>query len=628
MKTILLFLFSLPLMGQVAITLGASGPTSLTWNGGASILDASTGPIVSTVSYIDGGGMRTTGGTGSSGASHVGNCINNTYLTSGTPWGTVSVCYTANGNTLFIAITTTSLLITQTIDRMNLFPIGINAPATLIGAPASQFNLNAPTSVLTDDGTEAIALVNDDPNFQILTVGFRTLAAGGRRFWVLAGIDSDHTLSNSFPPVNRPIGPLGTDTYNISLRFGSTSTGNFTLSSDIFKAFEVKFPSTLIPLLTSNGPICRLSTTSRLNPTVATNPRGWNITGNPNDINITTGPGITAFQNTLLGWADNAIVVMNDIGCKQGIFWDMDGQQTALAYVGDPSQIETNAPEIVGVLDTVINKFITAGITIGFTFRPQAYSQQFSVVNITGTTVDWVSGPQFDTGWVSNTANDPSSLLSNSIWLDSTRLSYNIAAVASTTQMTLVASAGTTTNTNLMYSQMLNQSSNFLTESLISDKLNYTTTRWGVNNVKFIYIDTTTDGVNPVSDNTTSLAASVFENLKASFPLVTFAPEEFSTQNYAYSIPFQNASPPFGPGPGAAATYYKKAFNLVDVTDTAATFNVPQLLTALEAGNVLLVDGWYSHLATTVVKALYAQVNGIISSSGAKRAKVNGGVVQ
>lgn len=122
-----------------------------------------------------------------------------------------------------------------------------------------------------------------------------------------------------------------------------------------------------------NRPIASLNATSRHRPVYPGNPRGWTVTGDASKVDVTTPAGIAIFQAALLRWADFAVAEMTRVGAQGAVLWDLEGQEFDTAYIGDPSQIETIAPELVGVLDRFVAKFTDAGFRIGFTLRPQVF---------------------------------------------------------------------------------------------------------------------------------------------------------------------------------------------------------------------------------------------------------------
>lgn len=115
-------------------------------------------------------------------------------------------------------------------------------------------------------------------------------------------------------------------------------------------------------------PICdlHLSSSGHLS---ATNPRGWL---NDPSLDVTTPAGVRAFHERLLAYAERSVAILREMNAQGMVVWDIEGQQDD-AYVGDPRQAETLAPELVGVLDAFFARFREAGFRVGVTVRPQRY---------------------------------------------------------------------------------------------------------------------------------------------------------------------------------------------------------------------------------------------------------------
>jgi hypothetical protein len=179
-------------------------------------------------------------------------------------------------------------------------------------------------------------------------------------------VDPGSNLNPNWPALNRPIAPGGSDTITISLRFGAGMTER-QLAGDLFARYAATFPR-LPPAAAPRQPIARLTFTGKFRPFLPKNPRRWH---NDPTIDVTTPAGIASFQQKLLAAADTAIAETTRVGARGGIIWDIERQEYDLAYLGDPAQAETLAPELVGVVDQFVAKFRNAGLQIGFDIEPR-----------------------------------------------------------------------------------------------------------------------------------------------------------------------------------------------------------------------------------------------------------------
>jgi hypothetical protein len=99
----------------------------------------------------------------------------------------------------------------------------------------------------------------------------------------------------------------------------------------------------------------------------ATNPRGylWEKTVDTRNL--------TAFQQRMLGFADNSIQVLKNMNAQGMITWDLEGEQAPqpITYIGDPRVLSKVAPEMDSIADAYFKKFRDAGLKVGICIRPQ-----------------------------------------------------------------------------------------------------------------------------------------------------------------------------------------------------------------------------------------------------------------
>ena len=272
------------------------------------------------------------------------------------------------------------------------------------------------------------------------------------------------------------------------------------MSGDVYTLFSSAYPRAMTAAA-RRRPLARLSFTGSFRPTYPTNPRGW---FNEANLDVTTPQGIAAFQRRLMTAADRAIAEMTRVGAGGGIIWDIEGQQLDQSFIGDPSQAERLAPELVGVLDAFVAKFKSAGFPIGFTLRPQAFSVVSGTINVSGASVTWVNGAQFSPSWAGQPDGGSITIGNNN---------YKIASVQSPTSLTLARSAGNATNIPYLYGLQTNTGDPL---SVLKAKVQYASQRWGAT---LFYVDSTLDYAGNVTP------AAVFQQLTQSFPGTTFFPE-------------------------------------------------------------------------------------------------------
>lgn len=570
------------LSGGVTITMGTSGLTSLKYNG-QEFLSRSAG----TPSFVQAFTTNAAGATSSVSVKPTGTVASSATntVTQTFSWGKSTIQYKPAGDRLFVTVTLTNAL-SQPLTRYWLFPLAINCPQ--LPAPASTshqmgFNVDAPTAVLWDYGIGTMAVVNEDVKKPVSLGFWQQTNPPGTQWLISVNVDPTQSLNPNWPAINRPIAAGGTDSITFTLRFGPAGATITQLAGDIFALYSATFPH-IVPAPVQRKPIARLSYTGGFRPTYPTNPRGW---FNDSTVDVTTPQGIAAFQTRLLNAANGSIAEMTRVGASGAIIWDIEGQQLGTSYIGDPSQAEALAPELVGVLDAFVNKFKSAGFAVGFTLRPQAFTFQRGTVNISGTSVTWVSGAQFSPTWVNE-------LGGGAITFDNNN--FTIASVQSPTALTLAKNAGTTTSpVSYLYGLQLNTGDPY---SVLQSKVQYATQRWGAT---LFYVDTTVD------DKGNITPASVFQNLIQEFPGVVIAPEWKSPQHYAYTYPWLDSQLGYyGPDP-FTMNLYPDAAGMVRVPDDqhiAAMQNT--LINAVSAGNTLLFDGWFRHPGNDVVIQAYA----------------------
>ena len=172
---------------------------------------------------------------------------------------------------------------------------------------------------------------------------------------------------DSYPTINRPIPPNGSDKFHVLLRFGRASDTELQMGSDIYKKFGEAFPSRL------NWPDRRpigvifLATTTQNWPT---NPRGWL---GESTVNIDTPTGRADFRQRLLARADASIAVMKTMRAQGVITWDLEVRNGSRPsdLLEIHGKLNDLAPEMGEVADNYFSRFKAAGLRTGVVIRAQ-----------------------------------------------------------------------------------------------------------------------------------------------------------------------------------------------------------------------------------------------------------------
>lgn len=166
-----------------------------------------------------------------------------------------------------------------------------------------------------------------------------------------------------------------------SLRFGPTGATVKTLAPDVLQSFAAKYPFRLV--WRDRRPIGTLFlSTSEAHP--ATNPRGWFT--NAKDIDTTTPKGRQAWRKRLMDYADSSVKILRAMNAQGMVTWNPTGDEYgSVSYYGDPTQIDTVAPETLvkgdpnsrdkyeqmAAIDAYFAKFRDADLRVGLCIRPQ-----------------------------------------------------------------------------------------------------------------------------------------------------------------------------------------------------------------------------------------------------------------
>ena len=293
-------------------------------------------------------------------------------LTQDYPWGTIQVTYTAVANKLDLKIavenrspnTITGLFADPLVLRFPTKPREYDNVTPILAA-----NSGDVTTLRVNYGpSSSLLLCNDDVSKPLL-IGFPFAhdRPTSTVFPLRMITSQDKTLPDSLPYIDRPIAAGATDTFHISLRFGSSSDKTKALAADVYTSFAQTHPFAL------DWPDRRPIGSLILATTAAgwrTNPRGWLL---DKTIDVSTNHGRGDFQEKMLGWADRSIRVLLDMHAQGMITWDIEGEEfpQSTTYIGDPRALDQLAPEMNEIADAYFKKFREAGLRVGICIRPQ-----------------------------------------------------------------------------------------------------------------------------------------------------------------------------------------------------------------------------------------------------------------
>jgi ferric-dicitrate binding protein FerR (iron transport regulator) len=99
------------------------------------------------------------------------------------------------------------------------------------------------------------------------------------------------------------------------------------------------------------------------------NPRGW---FNDQTIDTTTAAGRADFERRIDAQIELTISLLREQDAQGVVFWDLEGREHLIGYVGDPRQLARFAPEMDAIADRVMQRLRDAGFAVGVALRAQA----------------------------------------------------------------------------------------------------------------------------------------------------------------------------------------------------------------------------------------------------------------
>ncbi len=467
------------------------------------------------------------------------------------PWGNVACKYdTPIGSSrlnMEIKVTNTT---SSARSGMNIFPLTVDFPQTPVGydnfTPHASSNSEGPTVQNADYGGGNLTIVNQDV-YQNLIVGLlpsNTTSNTLHRYSVYVGSTPLWYGSSEWPQFNRTIPPNSSDTYKISLRFSPAGADTYAVAGDVYSAYAAANPFQLN--WNDRRPIGALALAEPPGSAYNTpnNPRGWN----PKDglpVDASTPAGVADLRSRMLAFADRSIAILKDRDAQGMITWDIEGAEYphATTYIGDPRLITNLGPEMDGVADAYFQKFRNAGLRVGICIRPQ------QLRNNSGNGGDILP-------------STPKSSISNPGQFDTA-----------------------------IYNQLIN-------------KIDYAKNRWGCT---LFYVDSNLGGKH-IND------ILAIKAVAADRPDVLLMPEHGGFSYYAYSAPFSDLSGTavngtFPGTPPDVRRTYPNAFSAIKIDDHLSVLDSirPQVVDAVQKGDVLIFNAWYESDESNRVKSIYAE---------------------
>jgi len=290
-------------------------------------------------------------------------------------WGIVQVTYSTVQNQVKLSIRTTNNS-PDTIDGLLFTPLTFKFPGKVQEydgtTPLLAHNMGDLALVRASYGSGSVVVACEDIS-RPLMVGFPWANDRPHNTVYPLSIHTGRvpTYPDSYPAIERPIPPGGTDQYDVTIRFAKSGTSQVKVAADLYQRFRETFPEQL--KWSDRRPIGAifLATAAPNNPS---NPQGW--FQNDAHLNIDTPSGKSDFRQRLLVLADSAIAIMKSMNAQGAITWDIEGEKfaNAISFVGDPRMANQLAPEIADVADDYFQRFRNAGLRVGITVRPQQFT--------------------------------------------------------------------------------------------------------------------------------------------------------------------------------------------------------------------------------------------------------------
>ena len=499
-------------------------------------------------------------------------------------WGSIACTYTQVGtNRLNFAFTVKNTSSTITIGGVDIDPATIRFPSSLpypynssIYYPLIDYGFDGPNVQPANYGSGVMVMVDDtvnpapDTNSQLyagLNTNSDTSTNNDWTMWV--GSAPEQNQNSSWPVFNTPVAPGGTNSFEVSLRFGPAGTDPYTLATDVEQAWAAAFPDQVN--WPDRRPIAQLDLTSEpassgIHPL---NPEGW--LADSSTLDVTTQTGLNNFAQQLLAWANNSVTVMQANNAQGMITWDIEGQTwpQATSYIGDPSL----------AFNTTIQNAVSVTYDGGNTYQtttPMGYLY---------------TGP-------------------GALYNPITKAPESLA----TQYFQIFSSAGFRTGVTIRPTviQFVNgvpqqdaPPAGETEAEVLATKMEYAYMSWGCT---LFYLDSNSGFDNDQLQAAMQEFHTVYPNVNA-----LIMPEHSTTGTYAYAAPYgQVVTYNFTGTPELAYLTYPNAFSYIYIANASLTSpQIQKIEASLKRGDSILFRGWFADSYNATIEQLFQAVDQI-----------------
>jgi len=317
----------------------------------------------------------------------------------GFDWGEIDVQFSQAGSNLNVQVKELNLAGSGVIlDGAAIYPLVLHLPRMPVSFEDARntqlaFNTTGPSVTVADYGSGQVAAINADATKPLYT-GFWPVGDGVSYYPIISSTPPDG-LATFAPHYDRPVLPGQTDSFTVSLRFAPSGTASSTFAEDAYAAWRRAWPMQL--KWTDRRAIGTIYLASSPEAKdihrpdgFPNNPRRYFNDGNPKDFDVTTRPGLEAFQVKVLAQAAESVRNLRRLHAQGAITWDIEGEPYPqnTSYICAPDQIAKIAPEMESIVGNVGSRYsgmklddayfktmTDAGFRVGVCVRPQHFSE-------------------------------------------------------------------------------------------------------------------------------------------------------------------------------------------------------------------------------------------------------------
>lgn len=307
-------------------------------------------------------------------------------------WGGIATRFVQNGNNLDMIVTETNNVGSGILfDGAEILPFALHfpqEPAGFNGYTQYAITTTDPGVSAADFGSGIVTSVIPDESLPLYG-GWRNV--GGATYSPLMTTTAPDGLATFLPHIDAPLQPGSSLTYTVSLRF--TPEGAAANAVDAYASFAHTYPSQMTWTDKRIIGTAYLASSPAGNGDVTqpggfpTNPRRYY---NDASVDVTTAPGLQAFQRRMLAQAASNVANAHNMNAQGVITWDLEGEQypQTTSYVCSPDQIAAVAPEMESTIadssspfygqkldDAYFKTMTNAGLRVGVCLRPQAFTR-------------------------------------------------------------------------------------------------------------------------------------------------------------------------------------------------------------------------------------------------------------